>query len=85
MNRNIEKAQFDLGKVNALMRAIEETYLDIEAVEEETEKMSQFELAFYALWDIIKLVEKDLNDAQRECLQKSRGSYRSSEKNGLAK
>lgn len=60
MNKNLSKALFDIEKVNAIMYAIETTYLTIEVVPEELEKADKAVNAFYALKDSIKAVQNDL-------------------------
>lgn len=60
MNKNLNKSLFDIEKVNAVMYAIEATYLGIEVVPEELEKADKAVHAFYALWDCIKQVQNDL-------------------------
>lgn len=62
MNKNLDKTLFDIEKVNAVMYAIEATYLTIEVVPEELEKADKAVCAFYALWDSIKQVQKDLEN-----------------------
>lgn len=61
MNRNLEKAVFDIEKVEALMYAIESSFLGIEVMPEEREKADKAIYAFYALWDSIKIVAKDID------------------------
>lgn len=60
MNKNLSKALFDIEKVNAVMYAIEATYLTVEVVPEELDKADKAVHAFYALWDSIKAVQSDL-------------------------
>lgn len=64
MNRNINKALFDIEKVNAIMYAIESAYLTIEVVPEELEKADKAVYSFYALWDCIRAVQEDLERIQ---------------------
>lgn len=61
MNRNVERAQLDIEKVDAVMKAIENTYLDFEVVPDETEKYDSAVTAFYALWDLVGQVREDIN------------------------
>lgn len=61
MNANLIKAIDDLSKVDALMYAIENTFLDIEVIPEDFEKYDKGTSAFYALWDAIKKVSDDLD------------------------
>lgn len=64
MNRNLEKAKFDIEKVDSLMYAIENTYLSIDTLPEEREKADRAVNAFYALWDAIRAVEDDIDRLQ---------------------
>ena len=61
MNRNVERAQLDIEKVDAVMKAIENTYLDLEVVPDEAEKYDSAVTAFYALWDLVGQVREDIN------------------------
>lgn len=61
MNKNLDKAIFDIGKADALMFAIEHSFLDLSCTSAEQEKYSKGTAAFYALWDVIKLVAEDLD------------------------
>lgn len=61
MNRNLEKAVFDIEKVDALMYAIESSFLDIEVMPEEREKADKAAFAFYTLWDSIRTVAGDID------------------------
>jgi len=61
MNANLIKAIDDLNKVDALMYAIENAFLDIEVVPEDVRKYDKGTSAFYALWDAIKKVSDDLD------------------------
>lgn len=60
MNRNLNEAIFDTEKADALMYAIESCYLDFDILPEERERADRGIYAFYALWDAIKAVRKDL-------------------------
>ena len=57
MNRNLQEAIFNLGKVQTLMESIERLYLDLEVVPEDEDKADRGVFAFYALWDEIKNLE----------------------------
>jgi len=59
MNRNLEKAMFDIGKVDALMAAYENTYLDV-TDSDGIERDNQRQFAFYAIWDAVKMVDDDI-------------------------
>lgn len=60
MNKNLNEALFDIGKVDALMYAFEHTYLDIETVPEEYERADAGVNAFYAIWDAVKKLKEDI-------------------------
>lgn len=61
MNRNLQEAIFNLGKVQTLMESIERLYLDLEVVPEDEDKADRGVFAFYALWDEIKNLETSLD------------------------
>lgn len=61
MNRNLQEAIFNLGKVQTLMESIERLYLDLEVVPEDEDKADRGVFTFYALWDEIKNLERSLN------------------------
>ncbi len=61
MNRNVERAQLDIEKVGAVMRAIENTYLDFEVSPDEVERFNDAVTSFYALWDLVHQVEQDID------------------------
>lgn len=61
MNKNLEKAIYDIQKADALMFAIETAYLNIEVEPGELERANRAENAFYALWDVIKIAADDLD------------------------
>lgn len=61
MNSNIEKAIFDIEKVDAIMYAIENSCLDLEVMPDSKEKFNRGVGAFYALWDAIRAVAKDID------------------------
>ena len=71
MNKIVEKIQFDIGKVDSLMKAIEEAYLDMDVAPSDKEKYSSFVYAFYALWDEVKTVVEDVEIASRTLVKKS--------------
>ncbi len=68
MNKNLDKAIFDIGKAEALMFAIEHSFLDLCCSPEEQEKYNRGTSAFYALWDAIKLVADDLDKLSGDML-----------------
>lgn len=61
MNKNLGKALLDIGKAKGVMAAIESAYLTIEVVPGELERADNAINAFYALWDIIKDIEEDID------------------------
>ena len=61
MNKNVERAQLDIEKVEAVMKAIDNTYLDLNVVPDEAEKYDNAVTAFYALWDFLGQVREDIN------------------------
>jgi len=67
MNQNLNKAMFDIAKVDSLMYAIEKTYFDFEVAPEEHERMDRAAYAFYALWDAINRVADDLYQLAGDC------------------
>ncbi len=67
MNRNLNEAVFSVGKVDALMSAIENCCLDIEAVPEEREKSELLGYLFYVLWDEIRKLSGDLERLCEDC------------------
>ena len=66
VNKKLIDAKFDIEKADALMYAIETTYLNIDVKPEEEERRDKGVYAFYALWDIIKKVSKELDEAEPE-------------------
>jgi len=66
MSDKINKALFDIGKINGLMYAFENTYLDIRTIPEDNEKGANMEYAFYAITDAMKTLNEDLEDLERE-------------------
>ena len=68
MNSNLREAIENAGKADALMYAIEQSYLDFDIITEECELADRAVFAFYALWDSIKAV--------RDCLSRLEGDQR---------
>ena len=62
MNRILEQAIFETGKADAIMFAIENSYLEFDIVPEEKERYNRSVFSFYAVWDIIKSVQKQLDE-----------------------
>lgn len=68
MNKNLNEAIFDIAKADALMYAIENTYLDTVEVEpKDRELHNRGVSAFYALWDVIRKTSKDLDKLYEDC------------------
>lgn len=64
MNLNLNKVIDDIAKVDAIMYAIETTYLEIDVVPEARKQHSRGVSTFYVLWDAIHQVEKDIDAMQ---------------------
>ena len=62
MNAKIQKAIFDIDKVDALMFAIEGSCLSLEVSPESMRQYDRGTGAFYALWDAIRKVADDLDE-----------------------
>lgn len=68
MNRKLNEAILDIAKADALMFAIENTYLDaIEVDPEDRELHDRGVSAFYAVWDMIHKAAKDLDKLSGDC------------------
>ena len=65
MNRNLNEAIFDIAKVEAIMFAFENTYLDVAPADRARADMATD--AFYALWDAIRKVSDDLDRLAGDC------------------
>ena len=62
MNRILEDIIFEMNKADALMFAIEGSYLEFDILPEEKERYDRSVFSFYAVWDIIKSVQKHLDE-----------------------
>lgn len=60
MNNHLNEAIYGIEKVKALLFAIERTYIDVEVVPRDRELADKGIDAFYAVWDEVKLIEKEL-------------------------
>jgi len=60
MNQKISKAIIDIAKVDAIMYAIESAYIG--TMIDNMEMLEKTESAFYALWDAVRMVKRDLNE-----------------------
>lgn len=67
MNKHLDKAIFNIGKVDALMYSIEQLYLDFEVMPEEQERQNRGVYVFYALWDGIREVAEELDLLSGDC------------------
>lgn len=65
MNKELSKVRDDINKIDALMFAIENTYLDYTVVPEERERYNRGADAFYLLWDAIKQVSDDIETLEK--------------------
>lgn len=61
LNKNLENAMYDIEKVDGLMYAIETSFLDIEVKDHEFKRAEAGINTFYALWDAVKKVRKDID------------------------
>ena len=61
MNRNLNEAIFDIAKVEAIMFAFENTYLELDVAPADRARADMATDAFYALWDAIRKVSDDLD------------------------
>lgn len=64
MNMNLANAIDGVQKADAMMYAIETSYLDVEVGPEERERVERGTSAFYVLWDIIKGIDDSLQKLQ---------------------
>lgn len=58
MNQKLNNAVCDAAKADALMYAIEAAYIGV--MFDDYDLLCKAESAFYALWDVIKKIQKDL-------------------------
>ena len=61
MNRNLNEAIFDIAKVEAIMFAFENTYLELDVAPADRARADMATDAFYAIWDAIRKVSDDLD------------------------
>lgn len=66
-NQNLNEAISDIAKVEALMFAFENTYLDLDVTPTDRERADMAVDAFYALWDAIRKVSEDLDRLAGDC------------------
>ena len=67
MNRNLNEAIFDIAKVEAVMFAFENTYLELDVAPADRARADMATDAFYALWDAIRKVSDDLDRLAGDC------------------
>ena len=67
MNKNLDKAIFELGKADALLHSIESLYLDFDFLPEEKEKAERGTYVFYALWDAVKAASASIDEYCGDC------------------
>jgi hypothetical protein len=60
MNKNLNEAIVDIGKVDSMLYAIEKTYLEVGCESAGKEMETRRVYAFYALWDAVRKVADDL-------------------------
>ena len=64
MNMNLMNAIDGIQKADAMMYAIETSFLDVMVGPEEQERLNRGTSAFYVLWDIINGIDDDLQKLQ---------------------
>lgn len=67
MNRNLNEAIFDIAKVEAIMFAFENTYLELDVAPADRARADMATDAFYALRDAIRKVSDDLDRLAGDC------------------
>lgn len=67
MNRNLNEAIFDIAKVEAIMFAFENTYMELDVAPADRARADMATDAFYALWDAIRKVSDDLDRLAGDC------------------
>lgn len=67
MNRNLNEAIFDIAKVEAIMFAFENTYLELDVAPAGRARADMATNAFYALWDAIRKVSDDIDRLAGDC------------------
>lgn len=65
MNKNFSKVVCDAAKLDALMYAIESAYVGLN-FGDDRELADRAEHAFYALWDIVQMLQQDLNEFEMD-------------------
>ena len=70
MNMNLIDAISNVGKIDALMYAIERSFFDIEVNPADMKKADRAMNVFYATWGIVEQLEKDERAAKADCLSK---------------
>ncbi len=67
MNKHLNEAIFGIGKVEALLRVIEDSCLDLEVEPEERERADRGVYLFYALKDEVHMVADELERLSGDC------------------
>ena len=60
MKENLDNVICNVAKVEALMYAIEAAYIGV--MPEDNENLLRVESAFYAVWDIVRIIQQELNE-----------------------
>lgn len=62
MNKNLTSAMEGIEKIDAMMYAFENCYLDYNVAPEDRERANRGVNAFYALWDAVKMLHGHLDN-----------------------
>lgn len=66
MKKKLEKANFDIKKVDAMMYAIEGLFMEVKPEEGDSlEKYDKAMYCYHAMWDEVRQVMSDLEDLDR--------------------
>lgn len=60
MKENLDNVICNVAKVEALMYAIEAAYIGV--MLDDYEMLVRAESAFYAVWDIVRIIQQELNE-----------------------
>ena len=60
MKENLDNVICNVAKVEALMYAIEAAYIGV--MPDDYEMLVRAESAFYAVWDIVRIIQQELNE-----------------------
>lgn len=67
MNKNLMKAQTELGKAEAMMHSIENLYMDFDLLPEERKKAERGACVFYAAWEAVRKATEYIEEYCGEC------------------